>query len=323
MIFIRKKIEGENSIEGFALRVASATNAVIKECPCYSTSIKGIIENLKFARREQGKINHVVAPTESYLIPFLKGKKIVTFHDLGTLYSSRSVLYRLVKRMFYIKCAECFADAFTFVSMQTKKEFEDQCWVKRRKSMVIYNTYDDRLIPNDKSEEEPIPIVLQIGTGSRKNLEATIKAMTGVNAKLLVIGKLSTQQLDLLNACGIIYENHFDVSYGEIVDAYNRSKLVSFPTFYEGFGLPVVESQVMKKPIISSDLEIIREVGGNGVYYVDPYNVDSIKYAFKNLLSDKKLYDNYVENGLENVRKFSSQYIYSQYQNLYNSLNDE
>ena len=52
VIFLRKKIDGENSIEGYAQRVAEATGAIIKVCPCHSTTLRGMLKNIKFAKYE-------------------------------------------------------------------------------------------------------------------------------------------------------------------------------------------------------------------------------------------------------------------------------
>lgn len=323
VIFLRKKIDGENSIEGYAQRVADATGAVIKVCPYDSTTLIGMLRNIKFARNEHGRINHIAAQTESYLVPFLKGKRIVTFHDFGTLYASRNFLYGLLKILVYVKTAEYFSDAITFVSKQTEEEFLKQKWKKIKNLHVIYNSYDERLVPNDKSNFEPKPVVLQIGTGVRKNLESTIRAMEGINAKLLVIGKLNKNQLELLKEYEIDYENAFDITYEKIVDCYNRAKLVVFPTFYEGFGLPIIEANIMQKPIISSDLPIVREVGLDAVYYINPNRVEDISNALKKLFYDNLLYERYVELGIKNARRFSKNVIFSQYSELYRSLENE
>lgn len=322
MIFLRKKVEGENSIEEFARRVARATGAIVKECPHHSTTLLGMLRNIAFARRERGKTNHIIAQTESYLCLFLGGSKIVTFHDMGTIYASRNRLFKMLRILLYVKTAEFFSDAITFVSKQTRCEFEKQLWKRKLKLRVIYNTYDERLIPNDTSDLEQIPIILQIGTGARKNLESTILAAKGLNVKLVIIGKLRDSQISMLKENGVKYENAFDIPYEDYVVFYNRAKIVVFPTFYEGFGLPVVEAQVMKKPVVASDLEIIREVGGNGVFYINPNDVGSIRCAIVSLLDDKGKYRGFVSAGIENAKRFSSESIYPQYEELYRCLED-
>ena len=94
-------------------------------------------------------------------------------------------------------------------------------------------------------------------------------------------------------------EKGIDISYEEIVAAYNQATIITFPTFYEGFGLPVIEANVMGKPIISSDIPIIHEVGGEAVYYIDPNNISDIRNAIEQLLNNDGLYQKYVLLGEE------------------------
>ena len=322
VIFLRKKIKGENSIEEVAQKVAMATGAIIKECPCHSTSLSGIIKNIRFAKREYGYINHIIAPTEAYLLPFIKNKKIITYHDLGTLYSSRNVIYKLLKILFYIKPAEFFSDAVIFVSEFTKNDFFRQVWKKNLNTKVIYNSYDERLVPNDKSTDEEIPIVLHIGTAKRKNLDTVIKACEGLRIKLLIIGKLSEVQINLLANSKIDYENYYDVDYDFIIESYNRATIVTFPSSYEGFGIPIIEANAMGKVVISTELPVIKEVGGNSVYYISADTDAEIKNAIITLLNDGSLREEYVQRGWKNCRRFKKDVVFEQYRNLYNSLNE-
>ena len=323
VIFLRKKIKGENSIEEVAKKVAKATGATIKECPYHSTSLKGIIGNIFFARKECGLINHIIAPTEAYLLPFIRNKKIITYHDLGTLYSSRNKIYKLLKVIFYIKPAEFFSDEVTFVSEFTKNDFIRQIWRKKLSTRVIYNSYDVRLIPNDKSMDEDIPIILHIGTAKRKNFDSVIEACDGLRVKLLVIGNLSEAQKELLKKYRIDYENYYDVDYDFIVTSYNRATLVTFPSSYEGFGIPIVEANAMGKVVISTDLPVIKEIGGNAVYYIKAPTVEQIRLAIETLLNNKSLRKEYEHRGLENCRRYKNEVIYEQYRNLYDSLTYE
>ena len=320
VIFLRKKIEGENSIEEFAKRVATATGATIKELPNHSTTIKGIFNNILFAYREKGIINHVASQSEAYLLPFLP-HNIITYHDLGTIYKARNTLYKLLRVLFFIKPAEFFADAITFVSNETKEEFTNQAIRLPKKMTVIYNTYDDRLIRDNDLRKSELKVILQVGTGKRKNLESVILALKGIrNVKLYIVGKLSDNQTLLLKESEILYENHYDISYEEIVAAYNQATIITFPTFYEGFGLPVIEANVMGKPIISSDIPIIHEIGGEAVYYIDPNNISDIRNAIEQLLNNDGLYQKYVLLGEENSKRFSSKNIYPIWRELYNSI---
>jgi glycosyltransferase involved in cell wall biosynthesis len=86
---------------------------------------------------------------------------------------------------------------------------------------------------------------------------------------------------------------------------YKKAKAYICPSFYEGFGLTILEAMNMNCPIISSNTGSLPEVGGDAIEYFDPYNVDDIKekiekivYSEINILHQKK-------NFPKNLQKFS------------------
>ena len=66
---------------------------------------------------------------------------------------------------------------------------------------------------------------------------------------------------------GIVYPGH--VSDGELVNLYINAKAFIFPSLYEGFGLPIVESLNYNTPVIASDISAFREFEHNNIYYFD------------------------------------------------------
>ena len=201
VIILRKKMEGENSIEELAGQIAEYTNAVIIHCPDVSVSISGIIHNIKFFRGIRAPLYHLMTPSEAYLLPFFKcGSRIITYHDLGTIYTGRNALYKMFRIFKGIVPSYFFSDFVTFVSEQTKKEyFNGRSWLKKRiSSMVIYNACNVRLVENDKSKSNEKPVILHIGTAYRKNLKGMLKAVCGLNVKVYIAGKLKTDQRQLI-----------------------------------------------------------------------------------------------------------------------------
>lgn len=321
VIFIRKKIIGENSIEEFAYRISQGTGAKIIQLPYDSVKVKNIIRNIIFARKHQGKVNHIVNATEGYLLPFLRNKKIITYHDFGTLSCSRNKLYKIMKFLFYVVPSKKYADFITFVSEQTKNEYIEKCGNKNmHKLLVIYNSYDERLKCFEKNKKNEKKIILHIGTGVRKNLEGLIQASRGLYIKLIVIGKLTDIQKKLLRENNIDFENYFDLPFEKIVEFYNLCDVVSFPTFYEGFGMPVIEANVMQKPVISSDIPIIHEVGNDAVYYVNPRDSKTIHSAVLDLIEHPEVYEKYVKLGIKNAKRFSPEVIINQYKKIYERM---
>lgn len=108
----------------------------------------------------------------------------------------------------------------------------------------------------------------------------------------------------------------------EILNAYVSADIISFPSLYEGFGLPVIEAQAIGRPVLTSDLAPMNEIAGNAAYYVDPYNVESIRNGFKILLETPTLRHDLIKRGLENVKQFSVKKISFLYLDLYQKIFD-
>ena len=78
-----------------------------------------------------------------------------------------------------------------------------------------------------------------------------------------------------------------------------------FPTFYEGFGLPILEAQSVGTPVITSDVSSMPEVADHSAVLVDPKDVNAIAEAAHKLISDESYKNDIIQKGLENVKRFS------------------
>ena len=76
-------------------------------------------------------------------------------------------------------------------------------------------------------------------------------------------------------------------------------------SFYEGFGIPILEAMSCRVPVIASQTSSMPEVGGNAVFYIDPFSVDSISEAMIKIYESPEIRKNLVENGNAQVEKFS------------------
>lgn len=91
----------------------------------------------------------------------------------------------------------------------------------------------------------------------------------------------------------------------DLVSLINLAKLVLLPSFYEGFGLPILEAQACGTPVITGNISSMPEVGGEGVLYVGPDDVNGISEAIKKIINDSGLKEDLVSKGFKNVNKFS------------------
>jgi glycosyltransferase involved in cell wall biosynthesis len=91
----------------------------------------------------------------------------------------------------------------------------------------------------------------------------------------------------------------------QLVELYRNAALLSFPSFYEGFGLPPLEAMACGCPVVVSNVASLPEVCGDAAYYVDPYNVESIAEGMYKVLTDEALRQGLIEKGFARARFFS------------------
>ena len=101
----------------------------------------------------------------------------------------------------------------------------------------------------------------------------------------------------------ITYNN---VDQATINEIYNACDLLYFPTLMEGFGYPVVEAFKTGLPVVSSDIDIIREVSSGAAMLVDPENLQENIRTIKRIMEDK---DSLIEKGYNVSRKYSARNI--------------
>jgi glycosyltransferase involved in cell wall biosynthesis len=102
------------------------------------------------------------------------------------------------------------------------------------------------------------------------------------------------------------------VARKDLVDLYRSALVFVYPSYYEGFGFPVLEAMASGTPVVCSDASSLPEVGGppeaSTVIYVDPFDVQSIAEGVLNVLySNTAQYQSQIEKGLERAKKFSWQ----------------
>ena len=78
-----------------------------------------------------------------------------------------------------------------------------------------------------------------------------------------------------------------------------------FPSFYEGFGIPILEAQASNLPVVTSFVSSLPEVAGEGALFIDPNNSMQIAEAVYKIISDQAVRDSLIALGQENIKKFS------------------
>ena len=107
------------------------------------------------------------------------------------------------------------------------------------------------------------------------------------------------------------------ISQNTVNDIYNACDVLYFPTLMEGFGYPVVEAFKTGLPVVSSDIDVIREISSDAALLVNPNdlkeNISAIKYALDNK-------ENFIGKGRIVAEKYSPCFIRHRLVNYYNSI---
>ncbi|MEG2756195.1 MAG: glycosyltransferase, partial [Mucinivorans sp.] len=102
---------------------------------------------------------------------------------------------------------------------------------------------------------------------------------------------------------------------------YQCATMMVYPSFYEGFGLPVAEALLSGTPVITSAISSLPEAAGPGALYVEPNDPSQISQAIVQLMNNKALRDELAKRGMSYVlEKFAPIKLTQSMMNLYQSI---
>lgn len=211
------------------------------------------------------------------------------------------------------------SDAIITGSEFSKQEILERLNFRDKDIHVIYHGIDHNLfkVNFDLNLNFSIPDKFIFSVGSiepRKNLLGLLEAYDLLEDnfkkeyKLVLAGFKGWSNKEIMT---LIEKNKENIHYLgfisdlELVKVYNLATCFIFPSFYEGFGLPVLESMACGTPVICSNTSSLPEVGGDAVVYCNPYDLNDIKNKIEIVLNDENLQKEMIKNGLERAKLFS------------------
>jgi len=96
-----------------------------------------------------------------------------------------------------------------------------------------------------------------------------------------------------------------DVPDADLVEFYNRAAVFAYPSWYEGFGLPVLEAMACGTPVVCSSASALPEAGGDAALYADPHDSAAFAAQLSQVLADGALRRRMVDAGIRWARQFS------------------
>lgn len=319
-IIYRKKREGVNSIESVFAAIDKKL-AIHKntELPHEGGSPLILFKNILFAKKRAKEISHITGDAH-YIVLGTGRRSLLTIHDVGSAFIGNYFKILYIKA-FWFWIPTLIAKRISVISEATRQDVIKLCPWATNKILLIPNPYNTAFEGTEKKSMSKKTRILHIGTKKNKNLERTIKALKVLDCHLVIIGKLSDTQIGLLNDNKIDYENSFDISLDKLIHEYRQCDIVSFPSYFEGFGMPIIEAQAAMRPVLAGDIPVLRDVAGeNGALFVNPMNVESIRTGFTKLIKDSTLRHDLVINGKENIKRFHPSHIAAMYNDIYETL---
>lgn len=289
--------------------------------PAYNTLMRSVVGRFYWRKRTR-EDNIDIFHTSYFPVPGgLESKLVVTIHDLRHMKCATTSKLRY----YYSRCIlpgmmEKVRKVIT-VSDFIKDEIVDLLGVSEEKVRVIHNSYNSKFRKIEGREELdvkrrelflPAHYILTVSRMEpRKNLEGLIRAFMSlkrgkdIEHKLVIVGVNEGDVAQSVKFDGdeVMFTGY--VSPDDLPLIYNLADLFVFPSYYEGFGIPVLEAMACGTPVISSNTSAMPEVVGDAGVLFDPHRKEEIAETIFRVLSDESLRQQMILKGLERVKDFS------------------
>ncbi|MGQ9683930.1 MAG: glycosyltransferase family 4 protein [Anaerolineae bacterium] len=254
-------------------------------------------------------------------------RKVLTVHDLTFLRVPecahpvlRGYLARVVPR------SVARADLVVVDSASTGRDVVELLGYPAERVRVVYPGVEPCFRPiTDEAERARVcgrygltrPYILGVSTlEPRKNFAGLVAAFARLRER-----RCLPHMLAIAGGKGWLYEPIFAqvresgveehvLFLGHVADAdlpalYSAAECFAYPSFYEGFGIPVVEAMACGTPVVASQASSVPEAAGDAAILIDPHNIESMADALERVLYDQPLRARLRSAGMEQARRFT------------------
>ncbi len=256
--------------------------------------------------------------------PYFYWKNVITFHDCA--YDRYKEFANLPSKLYFQSmyiAARFFAKKIVTISHFSKRELMDVYKIPEKKIAVVLEgppalpEVDETFVAQTKTAFNiDDRYFFYVGNSRpRKNLPGLLRAFAvfakkNPDVQLVLAGKIDNrfEDIDAMIAALGLQEHVLRVGFitdEQKVALYKGAISLVFPSFYEGFGLPVLEAQSLGVPVLTSRTSSLPEVGGDSVLYVDPESQKSLVQGLTQMAGSKTLREKLMKKGYQNCKRFS------------------
>jgi glycosyltransferase involved in cell wall biosynthesis len=253
---------------------------------------------------------------------------VAVIHDLNFEHNPED-LSRL-QRWYYRKYFPLFAKKavrIATVSGYSKKDIVQQYGIPSEKIDITYNGVNTLLHPISRSEKENTrkrftggnEYFIYVGAlHPRKNLARMFTAYdqfiekTGSKTQLLIVGEktfwssaIEKAYSGMKHRNAVLFTGHLQLE--DLNDVIAAARAMVYISYFEGFGLPLVEAMRCEIPVIAANTTSLPEVAGDAALYCDPFSLEEIESAMTRMDTDENLRKELIEKGIIQVQKFDWQ----------------
>ncbi|MBN1279002.1 MAG: glycosyltransferase family 4 protein [Chlorobiaceae bacterium] len=292
----------------------------------FEKTVRYINKRLLIAATKKYDIYHATNPTH-----FPNGIKngIITLHDLiplrddswvgeGTKTFYKKHIHSILKQAKLILCVSSFTEQ---EALNNFPDIAGKTLVTPLAAGACYKQEPGHrdFLKKYRIHDSNKPYLLYVGEiQPRKNIESILQAFDslppGIRAslQLIIIGSARTAiNQSRFTAALNGLRNKQDIFHltniptKDLIRFYNGAHLFIFPSFFEGFGLPVIEAMSCGCPVITSSTSSLQEVAADAALTIDPHNCGELRQAILELIENDELRTHYREKGLQRSSTFS------------------
>lgn len=252
--------------------------------------------------------------------PLVYSNQIITIHDVSHERHPEWFSRSYVKFYhFMLPRIGNKAHAILTVSQFSKQEIIETLCIPENKIHVVYGDvpihdkfYEEKLHKeNRKKENASENYILSVSSmDPRKNFQRLVEAFNKIedkSIKLYIVGMsfkaFNTPDLKKLSGKNVILTGYVDDE--KLQDLYKNALFSVYPSLYEGFGMPPLESMTYGCPVINSDIPALREIGEDAALYVNPLDVDALTITMNKLVDNEILRDSLKQKGFRQIKQYS------------------
>lgn len=299
---------------------------LMKEFEQDAAEFEFIINNKKSKIKKNIILVHATHQDSNIFSLIKKYLYVITIHDLNGFHEKKNI-----RKFFYfikIQLKILLSSGISYISYATKKDVQKHFYIRSKTlQAVIYNGVNPpRSLAVVPVKNIPLPYFLFIGTiHPKKNLEVLIEMMSYLPDYFLILAGVRispyTKKLDQLiekfNLKNrVILTGPVDENTKEYL--FQNARAFLFPSLFEGFGLPILESMFRKVPVFCSNISVFQELGKDYVEYFKNFNPSDMADQLSHL--SEKYSTQRLEQAQIYAQSFSWQESARRYREFYRNI---